>query len=396
MTQSSQVAVIGAGPYGLSLAAHLRARGIEFRIFGSPMHSWQTRMPAGMFLKSEGFASNLHDPQGYFTLKGFCAENGRPYGETGFPVPLDTFTAYGLAFQRQLVPDLEDKMVVALDRSPHGFDIRLDQGERVAAHRVVVAVGIDYFAYVPPNLAHLPADFLSHSSDHHDLGGFKGRDVTVIGGGASALDLMAALHEVGATVRLVARRSRLTWNSPASRSLWKRWYPKCGLGPGWRNRFYEHAPMLFRRMRPETRLRILRTWLGPSGAWPIKDRVERMPLMLGCTPRSAEFRDGWAQLRVVGPDGEKREIPTNHIIAATGYRVDLRRLAFLSDDLRAQLRSVEYAPTLSSDFQSSVPGLYFVGLASALTFGPVMRFVLGARYTARRLAGHLAQPMSLQ
>jgi thioredoxin reductase len=394
MTQSSLVAVIGAGPYGLSIAAHLRARGIEFRIFGNPMNSWRKRMPAGMFLKSEGFASSLHDPDGCFTLKDFCAKYGHAYGDTAFPVPLNTFTAYGLAFQRRFAPDLEDKAVAALDRLPYGFDIRLHDGERVLARRVVVAVGVDYFSYVPTNLAHLPPELLSHSSDHHDLSRFKGRDVTVIGSGASALDLMAALHEAGAEVRLVARRSRLRWNSPWSRPLWKGWYPKCGLGPGWRNRFYEYMPMLFRRIPSETRLEIVRTWLGPTGAWPVKDRVERMPLLLGYTPRSAEFSNGQAQLRIVGPDGEEREIPTSHIIAATGYRIDLRRVTFLSEDLRSQLRSFEYAPLLSPDFQSSVPGLYFVGLASAFAFGPVMRFVIGARYTARRLARHLAKPIS--
>src|ERR1700680_4642126 len=121
MTDSSNVAIIGAGPYGLSSADHLRARGIEFRIFGSPMHSWRTRMPAGMFLKSEGFASNLYDPAGRFTLSRFCAENALPYRAIGLPVSLQTFTAYGLAFQRQLVPNVEDKVVVGLDRSPDGF-----------------------------------------------------------------------------------------------------------------------------------------------------------------------------------------------------------------------------------------------------------------------------------
>ncbi len=394
MTQCSPVVVIGAGPYGLSIAAHLRGWGIEFRIFGSPMHSWRTRMPAGMFLKSEGFASSLYDPDRRFTLKDFCAKNGLGYGDTGVPVPLDTFTAYGLAFQRQFAPDLEERTVATLDPSPHGFDIWLDEGERVGARRVVVAVGLHYFPHVPRNLAHLPPQLLSHSSDHHDLNQFKGRHVTVIGGGASALDLVAALHEVGAEVWLVARRSRLKWTFSVSRPLWKRWYPRSGLGPGWRNHFYEYAPMLFRQMPAKTRFEIVRTWLGPSGAWPVKFRVERMPLLLGCTPRSAELRNGRAQLEIVGPDGEERTFLTDHIIAATGYRVDLRRLSFLSEDLRSRLRSFEHAPMLSADFQSSVPGLYFVGLASALTFGPVMRFALGARYTARRLARHFAKSIS--
>ena len=192
------MAIIGAGPYGLSIAAHLRANGIDFRIFGSPMHSWRTRMPAGMFLKSQGFASSLQDPAGRFTLKRFCAENGLRYGAIDVPVPLETFTAYGLAFQRQLVPNVEDKAVVALDRSPDGFLLRLDDGELVAADRVVVAVGITYFPHVPAGLAHLPPDTFSHTSDHHDLDQFKGADVTVIGGGASALDVVASLHDVGA------------------------------------------------------------------------------------------------------------------------------------------------------------------------------------------------------
>jgi cation diffusion facilitator CzcD-associated flavoprotein CzcO len=124
MTSSSKVAIIGAGPYGLSIAAHLHARGIEFRIFGTTMHSWRTRMPSGMFLKSEGFASSLHDLARCFTLKRFCAESGLPYEANGLPVPLETFTAYGLAFQRRLVPNVEDKAVVRLDQSPDGFLLR--------------------------------------------------------------------------------------------------------------------------------------------------------------------------------------------------------------------------------------------------------------------------------
>ncbi len=88
MSGSTQVAIIGAGPYGLSLAAHLRARGIDFRIFGTPLNSWRTQMPKGMFLKSEGFASNLYDPDGAFTLVRFCADKSLGYADYNHPVPL--------------------------------------------------------------------------------------------------------------------------------------------------------------------------------------------------------------------------------------------------------------------------------------------------------------------
>jgi thioredoxin reductase len=391
MTQSSQVAIIGAGPYGLSIAAHLRARGIEYRILGRPMDLWRTHMPAGMFLKSEGFASSIDDPDGRFTLQHYCAKAGLAYGHTSFPIPRETFTTYGLAFQQEFVPEVEDRKVVVLDRSPQGFEIQLEHGERIDARHVVVAVGMSHFAHVPAGFADLPPEFVSHSFDHYDLSRFSGRDVTVIGGGASALDLVAALDEAGAEVRLVARRSSLNWVRRAHRPIWKRWYPKSGLGQGWRARYYEFAPMLFRRMSPQVRLKVMRTYLPPSGSWMVKDRVERRPLLLGCTPRSVELRNGRLYLRVAGGDREDCELATDHIIAATGYKVDLGKLAFLSEALRSRLRSLEGFPVLSGDFQSSVAGLYFVGHASALQFGPAMRHVLGTRYTARRLAGHLAK-----
>jgi cation diffusion facilitator CzcD-associated flavoprotein CzcO len=387
------VAIIGAGPYGLSIAAHLRARGVEFRIFGTPMSSWQAQMPAGMMLKSHGFASNLFDPQRRYPLKRFCTENGIEYHDYGLPVSLETFTAYGLAFQEQFVPEVEDRVIVALEQSSEGFSLRLDNGETVAARRVVVAVGISYFRHVPECLSHLPPDLVSHSSDHYDLSRFKGRDVSVLGAGASALDLVALLHGVG-TVRLIARRSSLDWNTKYDtyRPLWRRWYPLCGLGGGdWRKRFYEHGPMLFRYLPAKTRLQIVRTVLGPAGGWPVKKCVEQMPLLLGHVVRQAEARNGRVHLRLIATNGAERTLWTDHLIAATGYRVDARRLTFLSESLLSRLLSIESTPILSANFESSIPSLYFVGLASANTFGPVMRFTLGARYTARRLAWHFAK-----
>jgi cation diffusion facilitator CzcD-associated flavoprotein CzcO len=421
MSKPLQVAIIGAGPYGLSVAAYLRERGIGFRIFGKPLHSWRAQMPKGMFLKSEGFASNLHDPQGAFTLGKFCAERGLPYADTDQPVPLDAFTAYGTAFQQKFVPDLEDEMVVALEKTPEGFRLSLANGETLDARHVVVAVGLSDFRQIPRELATLPASVLSHSADHHDLGAFWGRDVTVIGGGSSALDLVASLRAAGAQPRLVARRGALRWNMPANghhlvlqvlpagagrvrgrhwriryayhearpaRRPW-RWYPISGLGGGWRNVFFEHAPMVFRHLPQETRLQIVRRWLGPSGGWPARKSVEQSAVMLGQRLRTADWRGGRVELYLVDPDSRESTVETDHVIAATGYKVDLRRLTFMDARLGARVRTIENTPVLSSNFESSVAGLYFVGLASANTFGPVMRFLLGARYTARRISQHV-------
>src|SRR5271166_4084721 len=181
MTEIVDVAIIGAGPYGLSIAAHLKARGVDFRIFGTPMSFWRTHMPKGMHLKSEGFASSLYDPGSTFILEVYCKEKGIPYADLGNPVPLEVFTAYGLEFQRRFVPELENKSVTSLQRSTDGFRIRLEDGETLFARRVVMAIGLTHFEYVPPMLAALPEEFVTHSSKHHDLEQFSGREVAVVG-----------------------------------------------------------------------------------------------------------------------------------------------------------------------------------------------------------------------
>ena len=176
-----ETAIIGAGPYGLSIAAHFRGSGIPFRIFGRPMDSWVAHMPQGMMLKSDGFASNIYDPDDKFTLRHFCEARRIEYADMGIPVKLSTFGDYGLAFQDRMVPELEEKMVVGIERQANGFALRLDDGEEFKVRRVVLAVGITHFEHLPQNLAHLPAEFLTHSYRHHDLAPFKGRSVVVSG-----------------------------------------------------------------------------------------------------------------------------------------------------------------------------------------------------------------------
>jgi thioredoxin reductase len=381
-------AIVGAGPYGLSIAAHFRREGIPFRVFGRPMDSWLAHMPKGMMLKSDGFASDLYDPESAFPLRKFCAERGIEYGDTGIPVRLDTFTQYGLAFRDRMVPELEDKLVTGIERIPKGFRLQLEDGETFDARTVVLAVGITHFEYVPQSLAHLPEQFLSHSARYHEVEPFRGHSVVVVGGGASALDWAGLLKEAGADVQLVTRRKELKFHSQPTgkpRSAWQQIrHPQSGLGPGMRSRFFANAPALFYYLPEKLRVEAVRRTLGPSGGWFIRDKVMgKVPLHLGCTPKSAEVKDGQVHLRIQADDGSERELVTEHVIAATGYKVDLDRLQFLSPEIRAKLKTVNRAPVLSSGFESSMPGLYFAGIAAANSFGPVMRFAFGAGFAAR-------------
>ena len=341
----TEIAIIGAGPYGLSVAAHLKQKGILFRIFGRPMDSWLRHMPKGMLLKSDGFASTVSDPDESYTLKHFCAERGIEYADLGTPVKLDTFAEFGLAFKDRFLPELEDKLVTKLEKSPNGFRLELDSGEVVEARKVVLAVGITHFAYTPPDLKKLPSEFLSHSFAHHELEPFRGRSVVVLGGGSSAIDMAALLAENGANVQIVARATKLKFHQKQgdkARSIWDQIrHPKSGLGPGLKSRFCSNWPLAVHYLPQERRLKLVKTHLGPAGGWFAKKMIEgRVPCVLGYSVESAEIKDGKIRLTLRGGDGSTREILADHVIAATGYRVNLGRLEFLSNEIRSSLKTI--------------------------------------------------------
>jgi cation diffusion facilitator CzcD-associated flavoprotein CzcO len=395
LREQSHVAIIGAGPYGLSIAAHLRAAGTPFRIFGRPLQYWCEQMPNGMLLKSDGFASNLSDPAAAFTLQRFCAMSGIPYDHTRLPVSLETFRAYGLAFQKRMVPELEEQDVARVEVEPDGYRLYLSDGTTALAPTVVVAAGIGRYAHVPESLLRLPGERVSHSSHVSEPERWRGRVVTVVGAGASAIDTAVLLQEAGADVTLVARATSLKFAGPPppnGRTWWDGVRsPSSPIGPGWRSRLFCDFPWLFHRLPATLRVKLVAQHIAPAAGYPMKDRFTgKVPALLGYEIDRAAIDRGRVRLVLRG-NGTTREHTTDHVVAATGYRVDVQRLTFLSADIRARLRLVNRAPALSADFESSVPDLFFVGPASANSFGPIMRFACGADWTARRITMRLAR-----
>jgi lysine/ornithine N-monooxygenase len=394
MLNSSDIAIIGAGPYGLSIAAHLRARDIEHRIIGDPMQFWLEHMPKGMLLKSDGFASTLYDPGGDFTLRHYCKERNVEYADLGTPVRVEDFCAYGLAFRQRFAPNLDNKRVTSLERTRAGFTLHLSDGESFTAQRVVIATGLSHFEHVPSQLAALRKDLLSHSCAHVDLGRFKGRDVTVIGGGASATELATLLYEAGSNVRVVARQPSIELHTrmPSSRTLAQKIRrPISTIGPGWKSRFFTDLPLVFHRLPKSLQNRLVKGFLGPAGGWFLRGRLDQVPLLAGYQIEGAEASTDRAILWLRSGNGDARRLETEHVIAATGYRADIRRLPFLSAGITSQLKLFDNVPELSSHFESSVPGLFFVGAAAVNSFGPVLRFACGAKFAASRLSNHLAR-----
>jgi NADPH-dependent glutamate synthase beta subunit-like oxidoreductase len=387
------IAIIGAGPYGLSLAAHLKRTPVSFRIFGEPMRFWSRHMPRGMHLKSEGFASNLSDPGGEFTLRDFCREQGIDYADVGLPVALETFIAYGREFQRRFAPSLEPDEITALSDGPTGFELTTEKGERVHARQVVIATGIGKFTYLPAEIRQLPESLVTHSSQHSVLKSFANARVAVLGAGASALDIAALLHEAGADVQLIARTRSLKFHDKPRepRPLIERIKePRSGLGTGWRSRLSCDLPLVFHALPESVRLRAVARHLGPAPCWFTRDAVEgKIGMHLGAMLEGAEPAASGIRL-AINQMGERKMVEADHLIAATGFQVAMSRLAFLQKSLRERIRSVVDSPVLGRRFEASVPGLYFVGISAANSFGPLLRFAFGADYTARRLAGHLA------
>lgn len=388
------VAIVGAGPYGLSIAAHLAGRDVSFRIFGPAMETWQERMPEDMFLKSDGFASNLSSPDPYYSLKSFCELRGIPYDDTRLPVRLDTFVEYGLWFQKNLVPQLDMRKIVRIERGNGNFILSTADGDQFEANRVVLAVGVSVFSWIPREFKRLPRHLVTHSSEHRTGAGLEGKEVAVIGSGASAVDLAALLHEKGVNVCLLSRRPAIAFHEPPAqgeRTLKQRLRnPSSGLGPGWKSRIFTEVPNLFRYLPARARVKIVREHLGPAPGWWMRDRVsEKIPMHVGVRALTAMVRDGRVQLLFLDGNCQRVEHVVDHVIAATGYRPYVDRLTFLSEWIQQSVRTFANAPVLSPKFESSVPGLYFVGLASAYSFGPMMRFAVGAEYTSRVLARHL-------
>jgi len=391
MSTDVEVAIVGAGPYGLSVATHLRARGVGFRIFGQPMSFW-LQMPESINLKSFAFATNVYVPQRGFTFPEYCRARGLEDEE---PCSMASFAEYGLWVQRTLVPEAEPVNVSALEARENAFELTLEGGERVRARRVVMAVGLGHFPCVPRSVAHLPPELGSHSSEHTEFSRFAGKEVAVIGAGASAVEAAALVLEAGGKPLLLVRADELVFHTRMGldRPLLERLRnPNSVLGPGRKSWVLEKFPMLLHHVPEARRVRFTRGYLGPAGPWWLRDRFfGKVDFRLRADVTSAEARGDKVLLAVRENGAPERQIEVDHVISGTGFEPDVDRLSFVHPALRGRIRRTERAPALSRTFESSVEGLYFVGMVACFSFGPLFRFVAGARYASPTVARDIAR-----
>src|SRR6266481_2514687 len=382
-----RVAIVGAGPYGLAAAAHLRSANVDLRVFGKAMEFWERQMPAGMLLRSYWEGSHISDPRGDLTLVRYQRILGVQLPR---PVRRDDFISYGQWFQRQAIPDLDGRRVTRFEAASKCFRVVLDDGQLVWAQRVVIANGIASFARRLCQFSAVPPTLASHSSEHHDLGRFTGQRVVVVGGGQSALESAPLLHESGAAVEVIVRApgvhwlrygTRLhTWLHNQANPFRRMLYPPSDIGPPGLNWIVD-TPDLFRWLPFAVHSRIERRAIRPAGAGWLRPRMNGVRITTGRIIICANTVGKQVRLRL--DDGTERFV--DHILLATGYRVDISRCAFLAPDLVRSLRLVDGYPELTAGFEASLPGLHFLGASAAGTFGPLMRFVAGTKYAASAL-----------
>jgi FAD-dependent urate hydroxylase len=392
---STDVVIVGAGPNGLSIAAHLSARGVRRRILGDPMGTWRKQMPTGMYMKSEPYGSDFAAPKAGFGVADYCRTHGLDYVARLGPLLMSRFLDYSDWYRDNLVPDVENLVVRSIVSTAGGFIVETDSGERIETRRVVVATGIAPFAKLPEELATLPEHLVSHTIDHHDLTKFKGQTIAVIGAGQSALETAALLHETGAEVHVVARRPEIPWLAPNPvrvSPLGRVRRPVNKLCEGWHCKYW-NSPFLFRRLPEEMRVVKATSVLGPAGSWWLKDRVVgHIDLLPGHKILGAQPSGSGVRLELSGPTHSELEV--DHVIAGTGFRVDITTLGFIDSQLQSRISKVAGSPVLSRSCESSVPGLFFVGAPAAISLGPSMRFVAGTHNMAAQVARRIARTTS--
>ena len=385
MAQDAHV-VIGAGPYGLSVAAHLKGRGLPTHIFGKTMEFWEQMSPQ-MYLKSSWSALNISDPARAYSLPRYGQNIGLGKQE---PVALKTFLDYGHWFQQQLLPEVDPTYISRVTRDGKAFRLELADGREIQASTVTLATGVAPFAHIPEVIAGLPAGLASHSQEHREHSQFKDKQMLVIGSGQSALESAALLHEAGAASVEVVARGPINWidrrlyyfTGPLKRIF----YPPSDVGPPGVNWLVAN-PLLFSRFSEETRRSLDQRAVRPSGSRWLRPRVEgHVTLTPHTTVTEAHEQGGRALLRL--SDGSTREV--DHIILGTGYQTNVQKLTYLDQELRDQVQQHQGHPLLNRWFESSVPNLHFVGASANYNFGPLCRFVVGARVAAQQVAKHAA------
>ncbi len=370
--------VIGAGPYGLSTAAHAKRHGIDPHVAGDPMGFWRQNMPERMLLRS---GTDWHlDADGIDTFEAYLRERGiDPAGVP--PVPLRTFLDYADWFRERAGIQPDPTLVTGVEQTDGQFLAGLEDGRQLTADAVVAAPGIARFPVIPDWVpASLPESRWSHTSALVRFEPLQDAGVLIVGGRQSAFEWAALLADAGAAqVHVVHRHDAPSFEASDWAFVDELMDSTIGV-PGW----FRHLPAAERdaisqRFWAEGRLK-LEPWLTarlPDGVVHRRARAE----IASCR----ELPSG--QIEAELSNGER--LVVDHVVLATGYRPNLANVPYLRP-LLDRLETTDGFPTLDEHFQTSVPGLFMPGFVATRDFGPFFGFVRGCPAAATLIVRGLA------
>jgi thioredoxin reductase len=381
MAKHTRLLIIGAGPFGLAMAAYAQHKNIEHLVVGKTMDFWRSNMPKGMVLRS---ACDWHyDPFDQDTFECYLETmNLKPLDVE--PLALDFYLSYVDWFVKrkklEVLPAWVQQLNYVSGASPY-FEAVLQAGETLTARNVVLALGFRYFKNVPEAYSSMfPPGRFSHTCDLVDLAPFKGKRLLIIGGRQSAFEWAALLNEQGAgTVNLSYRhptpsfqKADWSWVNPIVDAIVE--------DPGWFRRMTdEERAQVNQRLWAEGRLK-LEPWLA---ARIMNESIKLFPesQVTGCK----ELPNRQLQVSLNGSILE-----VDHVILATGYKVNVEKVPLLTEgNILAQLETRNGFPALDEQFQSNLPGLFFTSMCATQDFGPFLAFTAAVRTSAKLIGAAL-------
>ena len=376
---NTDLLIIGAGPFGLAIAAQAAHDGIEHLIVGKPMEFWQRNMPKGMFLRS---ACDWHlDPLDVHTIEAYLQTQGKTPSDVE-PLSLEFYLSYVKWFQKQKNIQPLPVYIKKIERTNEHFLATTDDDRIINAQRVVLAPGFTHFTHIPRELkAKLPEHRYQHTCQFIDFSETRNKRYLIIGGLQSAFEWAALLVEAGASVVHVSHRHP-TPEFAVAEWLWiNQLVDDMVENPNWFRRLSQaEKDAISYRMWAEGRLK-LEPWLEPR----IKnDRVKLWPH----TELASCVQNETGELLATLTNGETLNV--DHIVLATGYKVNIAQVPVLAaGNILERLETRNGFPVLDDHFETSVPGLFITSMPAGQDFGPFFGFTISVRTSAKLICERL-------